>query len=127
MKGCIGPGSSSSLSTGDYLYVLTDTPNISLACTPGQTWAISLLRTLKDHIPSWRSGWGYYSNNPLIVPAWPSVEQLCGVQYARLFEDKGEVYLIYEDFGPHHNFVERRLMRLETGQGGPLNLTTSVH
>jgi hypothetical protein len=113
--GCIGMGEATSLFTGSFQYLLGETPNISLTCRPGQTWVFSLYRANRDVFPSWRSGWQPYPHNPLITPSWGN--QKCGTQYARLFEDRGDVFLIYEDIGPDHKFTERRLMKLMPGPG----------
>jgi len=114
--GCIGMGESSTLFTGDYQYMIGETPNLSLICVPNQNWVYSLFRAPRGSFPSWRAGWESYPGNPVIVPSWGS--QKCGTQYARLFSDRGGVYLIYEDIGPNRAFTERRLMKLVPG-GGP--------
>jgi len=116
--GCIGMGESSTLFTGDYQYMVGETPNLSLTCVPNQNWVFSLFRAPRGSFPSWRAGWESYPSNPMIVPSWGS--QKCGTQYARLFSDRGDVFLIYEDIGPGYKFVERRLMKLVPGGGRPL-------
>jgi hypothetical protein len=115
LPGCIGPGAASTIRTGDYFYTVIETATKSLQCVKGQDWVVVLLRQPVDAVASWRSGWESYKNNPLLVPTWTDGgNQICGVTYARLFVDGGQVFLIYEDYGPAHKFVKRRLLKLVT-------------
>jgi hypothetical protein len=106
---CIGGGEATTLASGGYYYMLMETPNLSLTCQVNQVWNFGLVRS-----PSLsRSGlWDSYGQNPLLKP---SSNKGCDLQYARLFYDRGSVFLIYEDL-----MKGRRLFKLAPGSGAPL-------
>jgi hypothetical protein len=123
--GCIGGGEASTLIAGKYQYMMIETPNISLACTPGQNWPIALLRAPKNIFPPWSSPrWQRFHANPLLQTAWPSPRSKCALQYPRWAVGANHVvYILYEDFDYRHShglpaIFKRRLLKLIPG-GGP--------
>jgi hypothetical protein len=120
--GCVGPGESTTLITGDYQYVLFEGPDKSLACTYGQAWNFGLVRTSKNNFPKWNGGWEQFPQNPVLTPSWEGPETRCGLQYARWILDGNDVYLLYEDIGPGARFTERRLLKLVPGPASPVAL-----
>jgi hypothetical protein len=120
---CVGAGAASHVITGDYQYMLLETPSDTLSCTHPTNWEFALVRAPLNTRPTWRGGWEAYPRNPLIVPSWDRLDlTYCALQYARMFVDRGQVFLLYEDFGPDRTFVERRLMTLVSGPGPGLVL-----
>ncbi|MHB8528679.1 MAG: hypothetical protein ACYC8V_04095 [Caulobacteraceae bacterium] len=122
-QGCIGGGAASTLTAGDYQYMMIETPTINLACTPGQNWPIALLRAPKGIFPPWSSPlWQRFQANPLLRTAWPSSQSKCGIQYPRWAITSTHVYILYEDFsyegsrGTATDF-RRRLLELVPGAG----------
>lgn len=96
--GCIGGGHASALITPHYTYMLIESADLSLACTPRQNWVIGLVRAPsvsadgkpQRFVASGR--WQQYSKNPLLDSRR---QYACGIQYPRLFVDGSRVYLSY--------------------------------
>jgi|GEM_PF-3187865 hypothetical protein len=129
--GCIGGGEASTLIAGKYQYMMIETPSLSLACTPGQTWPIALLRAPKNAFPPWSSPlWQPFRANPLLQTAWPSSRAKCALQYPRWAVGANHtVYILYEDFDYRHAparppALRRRLLKLVAG-GGPAVVLTA--
>lgn len=98
VPGCIGGGASSILKSGDYYYMLIETPTKNLACTPGQNWPFMLFRSLDIA----RSGrWEAYPGNPFIPDPYFAAQPnsaFCGLQYAQWIQDaSADIYLQYQD------------------------------
>ena len=116
--GCIGGGEASTLIAGNYQYMMIETPNISLGCTPGQRWPIALLRAPANIFPAWSSPlWQKYPRNPLLVTSEPGSRNPCPIQYPRWVAAAGPVYIFYEDFGGNKTWAtaKRRLLELLPG------------
>jgi hypothetical protein len=123
--GCIGGGEASTLIAGNYQYMMIETPTISLACTPGQTWPIALLRAPKDTFPAWSSPlWQRFHANPLLTTSWPGPKARCSIQYQRWAVAGSDVYILYEDFDPKliARASARPLLKLLPGGGPPVSL-----
>ena len=120
--GCIGPGESTTLITGDYQYMLFEGPDKWLGCTYGQAWNVGLVRAPKNSFPKWNGGWEQFPGNPVLMPSWPGPQTRCAVQYPRWILDGNDVYLLYEDIGPASRFRERRLLKLVPGPASPVAL-----
>lgn len=112
---CIGGGHASSLSEGEYHYLLIETPSGNLACKPGADWPISLYRSKK---PNAKSGeFESFGENPLIRSNFRSPVG-CELQYAHLFKDADEqIYLYVSYFSDKHNveWFPAAVFRLEFG------------
>ena len=112
--------------TGDYQYMLIETPDTSLVriAGVGQYWPFALVRANKDEFLSWSGAWESFSGNPIIkpvckVPGQTPCLDYSVLNYARWFVDSGNVYLIYGDSeaGPG----VRRLLKLLPGGGPPID------
>lgn len=125
--GCVGGGAASTLIADNYQYMMIETPSISLACIPGQTWPIALLRAPKDSFPAWSSPlWERFRANPLLVTSEPGPQAKCTLQYPRWAISANHIYIFYEDLGPNRNVrtAKRRLLELVPGTGRPVSLST---
>jgi hypothetical protein len=129
--GCIRGGEASTLIAGDYQYMMIETPNISLGCTPGQNWPIALLRAPKKTFPIWSSQlWQPFHSNPLLRTAWPSPTSQCTIQYPRWAVGANHaVYILYQDSDYQHSHGKvptpvRRLLKLVPTGGPPVALMT---
>ncbi|HHH14147.1 MAG TPA: exo-alpha-sialidase, partial [candidate division WWE3 bacterium] len=92
--GCIGGGQATTLKEGSNYYMLIESSDKNLLCTPGQNWVYGLLRK-KDLLNS-SLNWEYLSDGGVVLSAYnQDANASCGVQYARLFKDKDNVtYLL---------------------------------
>jgi hypothetical protein len=96
--GCIGGGHAGSLVTPAYTYMLIESADLSLSCTPEQNWVIGLVRAPKfsgsgkpqRFVAS--GHWQQYAKNPLIDS---HNHHPCSIQYPRFFVDGSRVYLTY--------------------------------
>jgi hypothetical protein len=92
--GCIGGGHASSLITPKYTYMLIESADVSLSCSAGQHWVVGLVRA-PGFVGS--GHWSQFSGNPF-MSADEGVAA-CAIQYQRLFEDQGSIYLSYWTLG----------------------------
>lgn len=122
-NGCVGVGETSSITSGGYHYILAEAPNKSLTCTDGQDWVFGLARAPVGLWPRWNSGQWAIATRPLLQEAWPSPSTRCGLQYARWIKDGENIYIVYEDWGPHRAWVDRRLLKLFPGAGPQVQIT----
>jgi len=125
--GCVGGGEASTLIAGDYQYMMIETPNMSLGCTPGQNWPIALLRAPKDTFPAWSSPlWQRFRANPLLTTSQVGPQSKCTLQYPRWAVADNHVYIFYEDFGPNRvvRTGRRRFLKLLPSSGPPVSLNT---
>jgi hypothetical protein len=92
--GCVGGGHASTLITPKYIYMLIESADVSVDCTPGQHWVAGLVRA-----PSFEASgkWEQMPTNPLLKS---DSGTLCEIQYQRLFTDSGHIYLTYWTLGP---------------------------
>jgi hypothetical protein len=115
--GCIGGGEASTLIAVDNQYMIIETPDISLACTPGQRWPIALMRAPASPFPPWNSSlWEPFPKNPLLIASKPDPTAKCPIQYPRWAIADGHVYVLYEDFAVP-DAARRPLLQLSPGGG----------
>lgn len=71
--------------------MIIEAPDISLGCVGyDQWWVDGIMRTTSLATPSGQ--WELYVPDPALVP---KVKWGCGIQYPRLFESMGVIYLSY--------------------------------
>lgn len=118
LKGCIGIGETSTYLGRKYAYVLGEVMDKNLACQKEQNWVFELIRVPRGRWPGSGSGkWQKLPGSALLTPTWRDSATLCQVAYARWIPDGGNLYLVYEDWGPERRFVNRRLLQLVPGRG----------
>jgi hypothetical protein len=118
MNACAGVGEATALVLPNTLYMVIETMDKSLECVPGQNWVFQIVKTQRGRWPrSGGAGWQRLPSGPLLTPAYRNAATPCAVQYARWIHDDTGIYLVYEDWGPKHAFVKRRLLKLVKGAG----------
>jgi hypothetical protein len=96
--GPVGPGAGTTLEEAGWYYLLTEVPDISLACTAGQNWDVGLFRTSSVADTPWEQ---YPAGNPVVyssrAPEAGGQAQPCNVEYPGLFRDDttGTTYMNY--------------------------------
>ena len=91
---CIGSGWARVMNDGRYYNMVIEAADGNLACQQNQHWVFGLVRSTNLSSPSWQSpslGPAIVFNTNQKYPNGTGVE--CGVQYADLFSDSGDVYL----------------------------------
>ena len=101
--GCVGGGQASTLYENGYYYMLIESFDKNLACSPGQNWVYNLLRTKDLSNVSWE----YPPFGGILLPAYnQDNDASCGVQYARIFKDKGDTYLIVARTFRNYKYID---------------------
>jgi len=121
LRACVGFGEGSSVLADGRIYMVSESMDRNLACTPGQQWVFAIMRSGG---PQWAlagtGGWERLPNNALIRRKWRDPKMGCAVTYARWLVDGRDIYLIYEDWEPGWSRVHRRLLKLVPGAGPPI-------
>jgi hypothetical protein len=110
--GCIGGGHASSLITPHYTYMLIESADVSLSCTAGQHWVVGLVRA-RGFVGS--GHWSQFSGNPIMSSS--RSDTACSIQYPRMFEDEGSIYLSYWTLGrpgPHDANIFFHIAKLQS-------------
>ena len=88
--GPIGAGAAAIAEERGYFYQLVEIPDTNLACTPGQTWDLGLLRASSLATTTWEQ---YPAGNPLVyssrAPEAGGKSPHCNVEYPGIFLDPG--------------------------------------
>ena len=92
--------------------MLIESPDVNLACTPGQNWVLGLMRA--DHLAG-TGQWQAYSENPVVQNLDSTAG--CAIQYQHLIEDKGDVFVYfgYEERGGRN--YPNKLFKIVPGPG----------
>lgn len=119
---CAGVGEASTIKypSDPYRYMVIEAVTKSLACTAGQVWEFYLLRSPSSRWPkSGKNKWVKLPGKAFLTTAHPTPSGVCPVQYARWIQDRGDTYLVYEDWDRMRGTVDRRLLQLVPG-GAPI-------
>lgn len=96
--GCVGGTAAHILRQGGYFYMVIEAPTFSISCIRGQRWFAGLARSTRLAAAG---RWENFAQNPFLThPVSPGTA--CGLQYAKLWQDGGRVFLDYEEGDVEH-------------------------
>lgn len=116
--GNIGFGAGSTLKEGNFYYMLAESADLSLTCTPGQNWDIGIFRTRSLASNTWNQPNNF--KNPILysqkdIEPGATKSQPCNPAYTGFFKNKdGEIYMYSTRISTDPQFYGIYLYKLVT-------------